>query len=326
MRAVMTTLLRRGLLLLLALAGGAIISPSAHALVVCTDSAPSIAFGAVNVSTSIGASGTGSIGYQCTNISATAATFSLCAGIGMPSSPGTACQPELLNGNNNTLNFNLYTNAPQGQAWTTATPISVPVSIPAGIGTTATGTISFFGFIPGGQTSPAGSYNAEFSDSMLGFLSGTQCVEIQNGDIGDAFTLPVTATQTNNCIVGASPTLNLGSVNAGTTNVTGSNTILVTCPSKTAYFIGLSPSNGNLNGAGVMSSTGTNTDQVPYQLHSVSASGPIWGNTATATSLGNGVAGTGTGTQQSVTVFASVPSSDFTPGTYSDTVTIFLNF
>jgi spore coat protein U-like protein len=321
----MMALVRRGLLLALVLAGGAITIPSAHAFVVCTGSAPSIAFGAVNVSTSTGASGTGSINYQCTNLSATTATFSLCAGIGTPSFPGTASQPELSNGNN-TLNFNLYTNAPQGQPWTTASPISVPVTIPAGVGMTASGTLSFFGFIPGGQTSPAGAYNAEFLDSVLGYLSGTQCVEDQGGNVGTVFTLPVTATQTNNCVVGASPTLNLGSINAGTTNVTGSNTLFVTCPSRTAYFIGLSPSNGNLNGAGVMSSTGSNTDQVPYQLHSASANGPIWGNTATATSVGNGVAGTGTGTQQSVTVFASVPSSDFTPGTYSDTVTIFLNF
>ena len=85
-------------------------------------------------------------------------------------------------------------------------------------------------------------------------------------------------------------------------------------------------SNASLTGAGLMKSTGSGTDKVPYQLRSVSASGLIWGNTATTTSAGNGVAGTGNGLQQSLTVYASVPSAEYTPGSYSDTVTVYVNY
>jgi spore coat protein U-like protein len=65
---------------------------------------------------------------------------------------------------------------------------------------------------------------------------------------------------------------------------------------------------------------------VPYQLNSVSNTGPVWGNTATATTVGNGVAGTGTGISQPIPVYATVPSANFTPDTYTDTVTVNVNF
>ncbi|HSP85926.1 MAG TPA: spore coat protein U domain-containing protein, partial [Psychrobacter sp.] len=81
----------------------------------------------------------------------------------------------------------------------------------------------------------------------------------------------------------------------------------------------------NTNGDGVMTGTGNNPDKVPYQLRS-NASGEIWGNTATATSRGNGVASTGNGLVQPHTVYVTVPSADFKPDTYSDTVTVHVNY
>src|SRR6185312_15041634 len=109
-------------------------------------------------------------------------------------------------------------------------------------------------------------------------------------------------------------------------NTSGSNNIAISCTKNVPYYIGLAPSNGNTAGAGVMSGAGGNTDKVPYQLHSVSAAGPIWGNTATSRTVGNGVQGTGTGAAQSIPVFATAPSANFTPDTYSDTVTVHVNY
>ncbi|KLV67072.1 hypothetical protein SK36_01791 [Citrobacter sp. MGH106] len=70
----------------------------------------------------------------------------------------------------------------------------------------------------------------------------------------------------------------------------------------------------------------TNSDKVPYQLNQTSATGPVWGNTATTTSVGNGVASIGTGQGQNFTVYATAPSANFTPDDYADTVTVNVNY
>ena len=66
---------------------------------------------------------------------------------------------------------------------------------------------------------------------------------------------------------------------------------------------------------------------MPYQLRSAPGQGgAIWGSTATATGEGNGVAGTGNGSPQSVTVYATVPGANYAPGDYADTVTVEVNY
>lgn len=128
------------------------------------------------------------------------------------------------------------------------------------------------------------------------------------------------------CVVIAGPTSNIdfGSVASYATDLSASNSISVTCSKSTPYNIGLLPSNNSSTGAGAMGNTGTDT--IPYQLRSVSANGAIWGSTATSTSVGNGVAGTGTGSAQSIPVWATVASVNVTPGSYSDTVTVQVNY
>lgn len=132
---------------------------------------------------------------------------------------------------------------------------------------------------------------------------------------------------------GASSNINLGTVASTALNTTGSNTISVTCSKTTPYFVGLAPSaanGGTTTGSGAMSTADAlpgNTDKVPYQLSSTPGpSGTIWGNTATTTTVGNGVTGTGTGTAQALTVYATAATANFTPDSYADTVTVNVNF
>ncbi|WAT01882.1 spore coat U domain-containing protein [Rouxiella chamberiensis] len=131
---------------------------------------------------------------------------------------------------------------------------------------------------------------------------------------------------------GAAANINLGSVDAGAASTAANNTITVNCSRTTPYYIGLAPSTangGNTTGAGSMSSVGnaaTNTDKVPYQLYQTSATGPVWGNTATATAVGNGVAGTGTGAAQTYNVYANATNTNFAPDSYADTVTVNVNY
>ena len=146
------------------------------------------------------------------------------------------------------------------------------------------------------------------------------------------FQVLITIAKACSVTAGPSSNINLGTVNSSTTNTTGNSTISVTCSKTTPYFIGMAPSTkngGNTSGAGAMSSvanSATNMDKVPYQLNQISATGPVWGNTATSTTVGNGVAGTGTGAAQTYTVYATAPRANFTPDNYADTVTVNVNY
>jgi len=133
---------------------------------------------------------------------------------------------------------------------------------------------------------------------------------------------------------GASSNVDFGTQDASATNLAANNTFSVTCSKNTPYYIGLLPSNANTAGLGSMAALNVapvtgNTDSVPYQLRSAAgAAGAIWGDTATGTSVGNGVSGTGNGAVQSRTVYATIPgtSANVTPDSYADTVTIHVNY
>lgn len=138
----------------------------------------------------------------------------------------------------------------------------------------------------------------------------------------------VTLEITSTCIVGGTTAdLAFGSHPASDTNLSSSTVLQVVCANGTPYNIGLLPSNNSDTGAGEMAGTGGNTDTVPYQLRQGPALiADVWGNTATPTDVGNGVAGTGTGAFTNYTVYATVPSANFTPDSYSDVVTVNVNF
>ena len=138
------------------------------------------------------------------------------------------------------------------------------------------------------------------------------------------FQVLITVNKACSVIAGTASNIDFGAVDSSATGLSASSNISVTCSKSTPYNVGLLPSNNSTTGGGVMSNTGPDT--VAYQLRSVSATGPVWGSTATATAVGNGVAGTGTGAAQTIPVFATVASANVTPGAYADTVTVQVNY
>ncbi|BEP35020.1 spore coat U domain-containing protein [Variovorax sp. V59] len=139
------------------------------------------------------------------------------------------------------------------------------------------------------------------------------------------FQVLITVAKACSVVAGAGSKIDFGTVDSSATNLSGNSNISVTCSKTTPYNIGLLPSNNSTTGAGVMSPA-TGSDTVAYQLRSVSATGAVWGSTATSTAVGNGVAGTGTGAAQTIPVYATVASANVTPGAYSDTVTVQVNY
>lgn len=319
--ATMTALLLRLAAMLLAAPLATAVAPdNARAAVVCSVVNSGLNFGSA-------LTGTGTVNWSCTGDNASTTTLNLCLQLGAPSSPGTAAQPQMINGSS-TLNFNVYRNASTTNIWTTTTPLVQSITVGAGIGTTVTGSFTFYGLIPAGQLAEAGNYSASFSNTLLGFANpaGNNCQVVRSGNSGTSFLLPIAATIPNVCTVDALANVNLGTIAAGAPVTPGSTTIRVVCTNGTAYNIGVLPSNNNSSGAGIMSGTNGNPETVAYQLRRTSGTGAIWGNTATSTSAGNGVGGTGTGANQDYTVFASVPNSNVRPDTYSDTVRVTVNY
>lgn len=310
-----------GLLAVLAFAFALAFWPSqAQANVSCSANG-SIAFGTSQTMT-------GAVNYSCTNFGGSTASFTLCSALGPASFPGTNAQPVMTSSGGSQLKFNLYTTAALNQPWTSTALLSRSLSVAGGA--TVSGTLSFYGSIPSGQNPvPApGDYQTWFHNTVVGSLVNGTCQSNATNFAGVQISLVVTATVINACTVtaGAGSKINFGIVAYTATNRSGSSQISINCPSGTVYRIGLAPSNASTTGAGVMSGTGANVAKVPYQLRSSSAAGPAWGNTATLTSTGNGVSGTGNGASQSISVYATVPSANYPPDVYTDTVTVTVNY
>lgn len=149
-----------------------------------------------------------------------------------------------------------------------------------------------------------------------------------NADTATAdFDISLTIDATCAVTADAASDIDLGTEDASATDLAGSSSFTVNCSKTTPYYIGLVPSNGDTGGAGVLSPSGASTDTVPYQLRQTAGTaGAIWGGTATTTAAGNGKAGTGNGADQTIDVFVTVPSADYAPDSYSDTVTITVNY
>ena len=162
------------------------------------------------------------------------------------------------------------------------------------------------------------------------FSASSDCSS--GGQGNGRFPFIVQATIIPSCKITTNPgTINLGSQPASKRDLSSNGKIGVTCTKTTSYNIGLAPKtpspNNNNSGAGFMNGTG-NTPTVPYQLRSTAGpSGTLWGNNgSTFASLTNGVTGMSNGSEQSHTVYVTVPSADFKPDNYSDTVTINVNY
>ena len=284
------------------------------------------------------------LNYSCTNIGDTAGYVSVCLAVdGGDSAPGTLYPRYMKNAGSNSNPLAFTMTLPDNSIWGSRTYSTQPKeynsgSLPISASSTISGNVRVtISLISGSNntSATAGTYSNDFGNgnhTSLTYKSGPNenAADCSNGKQGSIrFPFKVQATVIPSCVVTATSDINLGSYSAGTTNIAGnnSNAIGVKCTNGAPYNIGLTPSNGNVEGTGVMSGTSGNPDKVLYQLRSnTGLGGAIWGNTATSTSVGNGVTGTGTGAVQTQPVYVTVPNVDFKPDNYSDRVTIKINY
>ncbi len=333
------SLLRCCAILLLAGCGLCWAAPAHAANINCMASMTNLSFGAVDPQSSQ-TTANATLAYTCTNSANQTYSATLCFSIGEPAG-GPTNPRQMTDGAGHFLTFQLYSNSTYSTVWGSQffgspTPLSVNVTI-AKNGTTGARTATLYGRVDNGQTTAIpGSYTDKYlnGDTALTIneVQGNAAPGTCSGVQANVF-FPFTASAAvaKQCTVTAGPVLNLGAisgVDSTDTNITGSNTLNVTCTSGTVYNIGLMPQSTNsTTGAGSMAGTGGNTDKVPYQLRSTAGlNGTVWGNTATPTSVGNGVTGSGNGNGQSLTVYATAPGANYTPDTYTDTVIVYVYY
>lgn len=348
----------RLLFLLLTTAGIWWVPTSSHAQNVscsATMTSPAITADLVNGS---GGTAAGTLNYTCTNSNNNNPSYyaSVCFNIG-DGVQGIAQGPSNFNPRVMTdvatathpLQFQIYTNPGRTLIWGSIgnafvpNPYAVIVGPIARRGGTVTGTTTIYASLINGQTNvPAGMYQDQFS-AAGGHTSITHAESTNQNSLSlgtctgftDAggFPFAVTTSITKSCNVTATTDMIFPNAVATAVNVAGTSSVRVTCSPSVAYNVGLAPSaanGGNANGGGRMVSTTapiTNTDKVPYQLYQNLAHSIVWGNTIGSNTLTavNGLAA-GTGLPQNYNVYGVVPSANFRPDIYQDTVTVTVTY
>jgi spore coat protein U-like protein len=139
-------------------------------------------------------------------------------------------------------------------------------------------------------------------------------------------TMNVTLTLQANCSISANP-LSFGANGVLSTVINQQTTVGVTCTNTTPYNVGLDA--GTVVGSTVANrlmagtSTGNTGTTVGFELYQDAGHATIWGNTQGV----NTVAGTGTGSAQSINVYGQVPTQATPkPDTYQTTITATVYF
>ena len=155
-----------------------------------------------------------------------------------------------------------------------------------------------------------------FSAAILAGLPGSAALASTQ-----TTTFQVTSTVQSACLIDSADDLNFGPYSG--LKIDATSTINVTCTNTTPYNVGLDA--GTSAGATVTTRkmTGPGGALLAYALYSDAARTTNWGNTVGVDT----VAGTGTGAQQTLTVYGRVAALQRpTPGSYADTITVTLTF
>lgn len=317
----------------LVLIGGLFGCPGVGYAVTCSVSnVQPVNFGTVNPLSTSGATSSMTFSYSCAKeLGDVLAGINLCFNIGISGVSGqVGTRTMSLSGTPaRTLAYQLYQDSGYSKIWGsqyqsgTTFPM---VQLNLLNLTPVTGTLTVSAKLAAPQTT---AVPGNYQDS---YTAATALVTLNPGllfpptNCGDtvAARLPftVSANVTKQCAISYANNITFSAAKATDRNVTAKGTLGVACTNSTPYTIGLQPSNGNTAGYGVLKGTGTNQDKVPYQLSSTPGpTGTVWGNTSP-----NTVAGNGTGLPTDFPVYATVPSANFTPDDYADTVTISVTY
>ncbi|PPE74469.1 spore coat protein U [Solimonas fluminis] len=130
----------------------------------------------------------------------------------------------------------------------------------------------------------------------------------------------------NTCALTTAPTnLNFGPQGVLVANVDTTSTIKVTCTTGADFDLGLDAgaNESAANNVNTRRMTDGSSHYVSYNMYSDSGRNTVWGEAVDTNTVGS----TGTGTEQSFTVYGRVPAQTTPPaGSYADTVVVTVTY
>jgi spore coat protein U-like protein len=290
----------------------------------CSFSVTNVAFGTADVTANLAVDTTATVSVTCSSILTLG--FNVCVNLGAGSGGATNAANRFMQAGANTLTYGLFSDAarttPWGSSlWAGGGANAVLVGFPITLVGSVTKNVTAYGRVyPGQQTVNAGSYLSTFSSTNAEIkwpVSNSSCT----GSSSTATTtFNVTATVPTTCTIGTN-NLNFGTAGVLTANTDATTTLSPVCTNGTPYNIGLDK---GLNGSSVTArQMKAGAALINYFMFSNSGRTTNWGNTVGTDT----VAGTGTGSAQSLTVYDRIPAQTTpAPGTYNDTIVVTLTY
>lgn len=304
----------------------------------CSATATNVAFGSLSISTLTGATTTGSFSETCPSGHATGYNpWAYCNSIGAGTNSASQSNRTMKSGSNS-ISYQLYTDAGYSNTYTYPGNTVYTQTYNNSTGNTANSTV-YAKILSGPAGIPPGTYTDTYSSGGAALVNpdGTpvtysvaeNCTVTTGTNWWNALNFTVSVTVLAGCNVSAT-VMNFGSTSSFiTANINTTATITAQCTSTTPYSIGLD--NGqNASGSQRRMSVGGG-NYVSYGLYTDIGYSNAWTSTTSTTGCTSGantcVLGTGTGSNQSITVYGQVPPQTAPLiGTYGDTVVVTLTF
>jgi spore coat protein U-like protein len=296
---------------------GSVVIPATDAFAppspTCTISATTVSFGNVDVLAGAAVDTTATITVSCSGGAGTGQRLCISIGAG---SAGDATSRQLGGPGGATLRYDLYSNSSRTTLWGSWQTGYDTAGVQLDVAQNSTTPVTVYARLLGSQqTAATGAYSSTFTANpflQYGNLGGSSC---PTGSLNTSTSTSASATVVTNCNISAT-NLNFGTVGLLTANVDTTTTVAVQCTNATPYNVGLNAGTGT--GATVASRKMTSgTKTVTYSLYSNSGRTTVWGNTVGTDT----VTGTGSGSNQSLTVYGRVLAQTTpAPATYTDTI------
>ena len=243
---------------------------------------------------------TGTLSFTCTGTGTdTLSIIIMASGI---------CSPrEMLNGSA-ALRYDIFNDSARSLVWCEgAQRLDIPMDYSTF--TTQTKTLTLYGRVSSAQTPAYATYSA------------TPMMQLKQGNVVlRTSTLTVTGSVAPTCSISAG-TLGFATYSAAAAK-DASATVTVNCTNTAPYQLSLGGGN-NLSGT-TRRLAGPSGGYLDYLLYSNSGRTTAWGD---GTGLGAKVSGTGSGSNQSLTVYGRIPAGqDPRPGSYTDSVFVTVDY
>lgn len=315
------------------------LAPAANALT-CSVGGASGSYGAVDILSGSTVTTTTTFNVSCSGSANQTAGLCVQLGQGSPNSNTSIRYLGVGGAGTNTITHEIFSDSAMTVIWgawgynSVAAYATSGVAFNLSLGPTgnASHTFTVYGRLNGGQqTAIPGSYSWTTATPNVSYQSGsTTCASAPSSSVNAGSGATTwTATISANCNIGVS-TMNFGSVSSISANIDSTATITAQCTNTTPYSIGLN-NGANASGSQNRMRLGATTNYINYEIYTDSARTHLWSTTTSTTSCTGGtstcVLATGTGSNQTVTIYGRVPAQSLpAAGTFTDTVVVTVTF